>query len=153
MAIISPSHSQTQSSHVSLSPLAHQLEPFKLKMKYLYALASIVACAAAMSVSPSHPFAEHPLFSWHLNGRPQGTSINPGGPIQPCTYTTTSCTPLNTNSVETITVYEVQFPQTVTQSVDCHGCADVSVFTGCIFNPPVSFCLPTELQIPANDKV
>ena len=122
-------------------------------MKYLSALASIIACATAMSViSQPTPFAEHPfrrtsfIYPNTLNHRPQLTSLNPGGPIQPCTYTTTACTPpAITSNVETITVYEVPVPQTVTETVDCDGCADVSVVTDCTYVPGVSF-LPASLR-------
>ncbi|KAM0798509.1 hypothetical protein BDR22DRAFT_891303 [Usnea florida] len=55
-----------------------------------------------------------------------------GGPIQPCTYTTTSCLTLN-DGTATRTIYEVPFTATATSTYDCQGCADVTVLTKACF--------------------
>ena len=51
-----------------------------------------------------------------------------GGPISPCTYTTTACNYLLTgpfNGIETITEYPAT--ETAIASLNCQGCADATI--------------------------
>ncbi len=114
-------HLPPSKSNIAYNPTMHSLS---------IAASIIIACAATAHLLISPPPHTPSTLSHNPNPRnsaalAQGGSINPGGPIQQCTFTATPCT--FNGPIETITVYEVPFVATVTESFDCQGCADVTV--------------------------
>lgn len=80
-----------------------------------------------------------------------------GGPISPCTYTATPCTPLHGgDGTQTVTIYEVPFTATAVEKYDCQGCTEVTVEPKDCFGPGPEVPVSSLCQYPlvrANAKI